>query len=364
MKFHSIVASQNWSRWMSVTAAFALLAFIGCGSMDGGGAGGGCTPPPSNQNDNVAGNDNTTGNDNEPAGNDNTVDNDNEPVDNENENDNVSVGNDNNGTGNNDNGTGSNDNEEPGNDNDVNNNDNEDENVNDNTSTNSNANANSNSNVNGNGNVNVNSNTGGGGGGNNEPLETKTSGDERACAAAPAVCDTVTLSLDPSVTTAACFQSVQWTQAATDAIQVTLTPGTLGSATFSVPRVNQVTTSVDLHFNVVSAACTAHGTMGTATVSIQIANASWVGLPTCLEIGDVIDIDEATIAVVTGNPTNSLKLVSVEGLTNEDDYNPFSGVLSPTAGAGTTVMARIQVFGTAGLLDEVEQNVMIMATCP
>ena len=371
MNPRSFIDSRKFVTVLFAMTCVTFFVLIGCGNLNGdGSAGGGCTQTGGGGNDNNPDNDNTgVDNDNGSTGNDNVDDNDNEPAGgNENENDNDgggTGGNDNGGsTGNGNSSTGGNDNGgSTNNDNEPTGNDNDPGTSNDNATGNTNTNTNTNNNTS----SNTNSNTGGGGGTGNgntgsQSVGTKTSGDERACAAAAVTCDTVTLSLADNVN-AACLTNVQWSQNPADSIQVTLTPGAAGSgqATFTVPRETLVTTTTTLRFTVTAAGCP-DGTTGSANVSIQIANANWnANLPACVEVGDTIDLDG--FITVTGQPTSSLTLISVEDLPNEEDFNPLTNVLLPTAG-GATVTVTLQVFGTAGLLDEAVETIAIQTTCP
>lgn len=362
----------NWSavRLLVSLGCVAVFIMLGCVDRgDGSGFGGGCVQSPPSGNDNVAGNDNEpAGNDNQATGNDNVVGNENDnAVGNENENLNDNGG----GTGGNDNGsTGNNDNGSTGGNDNATSNDNTSTGGNDNTSTgNDNTAGNTNTNVNSNtsGNTNVNTNTSGGGNTNTSggTIPTKTTGAEKACAASPAVCETVTLSLEDSVPSA-CRQNVQWTQDASDTVQVTLTPGGVGtgSASFPVPRVDVVTTSMTLHFTVTSSGCSL-GATGTATVSIQVATATWNNLPSCTELNDPLDLD--AFAQVSGQPAapDAVVLVTVEENDLVDfDFNPVTNILEVNAGVGETLTVNLQVFGTAGLLAEATDTIDVEAACP
>jgi hypothetical protein len=362
MSLQSLNRSWSFFRLIGAVACLALFASIGCFDMNGGAGGGGCAAMDGGGNDNVVDNDNMDGeNDNSGAGNDNVVENENTGGGNanlnENENDNTgggTGGNDNGGsTGNDNTSTGGNDNEEPSdNDNTPAGNDNGTANVNDNASGNTNANANDNGNTNSN--MNVNSNSSGGGG----TMTVPTRGD----AVRPG--ETAELRLGESVPQS-CVNNAQWVQASPATPMVVITgPNMDGAFTFMAPT---VTTTTTFTFNVTTIGCSA-GTMGTARVEVQIAEAVWDqdgidALPDCIEVGCAIDLD--AFFDISLQPVISLPLYSVLDVdASVASINQTTGTLTLNDSDGVTSLTILgQVFGAAGLLDEAMETIDIVADC-
>lgn len=191
------------------------------------------------------------------------------------------------------------------------------------------------------------------------------SGAERACAPVPAECALATISLAASVP-AACLTQVNWAQRLTDVVQVVLVPGPVGSgsASFRVPRADALPASTVLGFTATVLACPI-GNVASTEVSIQMATAAWGGLPPCIGIGQVLDLD--SFAVVAGQPPapDAIVLITVEENQMVDfDFDPLTNTLEVIAGVGETLTIRLQVFGTAGLLAEAVAQLTVGTNCP
>ena len=156
--------------------------------------------------------------------------------------------------------------------------------------------------------------------------------------------------------------SATWTAAASNPVQVTLTPaGDNREATFAAP---DVTTTAELTFDalVVTLDCGTPLVTTSVMVPIQLVSELLFDLPDTITLN--VPLDLTLYTTVTGAPPGYVALYFVEdpppdGITAEIDQD--AGTLTVVGGVGETMTVNVQIFGTAGLLAEASDTIQIVA---
>jgi hypothetical protein len=185
-------------------------------------------------------------------------------------------------------------------------------------------------------------------------VETRSSG-----AAQPG--DTVTLDLDDSEDA-----EVVWTQDDGDKIEAgTITPVDDQSSTFMAPA---VTSTVTLNFNASGCRADMPGVplQGAVSVPIQVASITSFDLPATVTIGVPLTLSDF-LTIGAGAPAQLEVLFFVAG--NGDlppgvqaqITGPNADVLEVSAGAGQSITVDVQIVGTAGVLAEQSDMILIVA---